>query len=350
MTLFLDKNGLSTLWEKIKNKITAAEETVLQEGDYTSLSGVPFLVGKTSASDGTNKTNSVCKTKKITYYYSDGIARILWDGNILSSEHKMTFNYPPRITLSSMLGYIRENPYIKIIQETDTLSTDAITEIGAGWIKMLADSTDNAESTTVRYDKIETPKLYVSTGTSNDVLKADGEFADTVTIKATLQDGTKKLLTIPVLAVEDDTESTDYITADDFTANSNLANGGGTVKENNQGYVVLGFDKASQGFTVTNSTFVKAEDTSTTDFSTKATLDEVQIKAYSDEDLTTEVTSDVLGDDLKVGFIDADGNYTVTEGSSLLVDSVTGVQFKVSSSYSGTLPLYITLRAKITFS
>jgi len=52
---------------------------------------------------------------------------------------------------------------------------------------------------------------------------------------------------------------------------------------------------------------------------------------------------------VKVGLIDADGGHTITQGDALTTDGKRGVQFKTSSKYSGTLPLYVKLRARITF-
>lgn len=152
--------------------------------------------------------------------------------------------------------------------------------------------------------------------------------------------------TLQTIADSGSDTTSDYLTADDFTVNS-VKNSGCTATQLDDDYVLLYFTMKSQGFLITNDSYTSS--------STAATLDYCEIGFYSDEDCTTEVTlsSSALA---KIGFYTTSGTYTTEAGALLEVNassSQSGAQFNTSSSYvtnGGTVPIYVKLKAKITFS
>ena len=120
-----------------------------------------------------------------------------------------------------------------------------------------------------------------------------------------------------------------YLTAADFTVNPKKV--GATVKDIEGDYVEITFTAKSQGFYVSNSTFI--------DTATKASITIEDVQAYSNG-AAVEIPAGV-------GFYGSSGYYLVsTNKAEVKPASYTGVQFQTSGSKYGDGPLPLTLKMK----
>lgn len=124
---------------------------------------------------------------------------------------------------------------------------------------------------------------------------------------------------------------TDYLTANDCTINTSK-NSGCTVEQDGD-YIVFNFDKKSQGFYIKPNRYVSSDILSCS----LAVYDVIYEEPYN-------WTDDMIS---KVGFYTGSG-YTVYTGD-IVRNEVNGVQFNVSSSYPGDLPIRIKVKAKFYF-
>lgn len=144
---------------------------------------------------------------------------------------------------------------------------------------------------------------------------------DTNIIKLNVTESTKPVEVEPFI--------TDYITSNDCTINTSKYSGCTVTQEND--YVVFNFTRASQGFYIKPNNY-------TTDMTCSLIIDDITYQ--SPIDWTTNMKS-------KVGFYNGSG-YEYTTDAIVRTDE-NGIQFNLSSSYPGDLPVIIKIKFKLKF-
>ena len=144
---------------------------------------------------------------------------------------------------------------------------------------------------------------------------------DTDIIQINVTESTKPIIPDPYIS--------DYIKASDCTINTSK-NSGCTVEQEGD-YVVFNFNKKSQGF------YIKPENY-TTDLTCSVIIEDFIYDTPSTWNSSMKS---------KVGFYNGSG-YEYTNGSTIRTEDK-GVQFNVSSSYPGDLPIKVKVKFKLKF-
>lgn len=126
---------------------------------------------------------------------------------------------------------------------------------------------------------------------------------------------------------------TGYLTASNFTYNTEKSEGATVTDSDEAGYVDVTFTGTSQGFWVTSDSFV-------------ATASGCEMII---EDISITANGSSVDTMAKCGFYDTSSSSYLLSSSSL-VPQTSGVQFQTSSSCAGPFPIVIHMKAKLNFS